>query len=113
MVIVDQRDDGHLLSRRLHRFLLDEPIANQIADRFAARGIALVFVAAIEGLEQGVLQRNADACEVWHRELHRKSQAIQEPHHKPTQGKRQEKTVAEGGGSANDELVLVSTVLVA
>src|SRR5262249_9524410 len=66
MVVVDERDDGHLLALGPLGLLADEPVANQVADRLTARGVALGRDALIEGVEQGALQRNAHAGQVRH-----------------------------------------------
>ena len=63
VVIVDQRYYSYLLGagRGRDALLPDESVADQVADRLAARGIALIFTTAVERFQESRLQRNADA----------------------------------------------------
>ena len=41
VVVVDERDHGDLLALDVLRLLVDQPVAAEVADRLAARGVAL------------------------------------------------------------------------
>src|SRR5262245_16687373 len=60
VVVVDQRDDDHLLALGLLRFLANQPRPDQVADGLAAVVVALRRDERIERIEQRALQRNAD-----------------------------------------------------
>src|SRR5262249_1725534 len=61
-------EHGHLLARPVAvlGLLADQVVANEVADRLAPRRVALGRVAAVEGLQQGALQRYADARQFRH-----------------------------------------------
>ena len=66
MMIVDHADDGDLLAAAVLGLLADEAIADQIANRLAAHLVALGGDVAVEGLQQGVFQGNADSRQFGH-----------------------------------------------
>src|SRR5262245_11570266 len=66
VVIVHQADDGDLLAGRLLALLADEPIADKIANRFAACRVALLVDVLVEGIEQRGFEGDADTRQIGH-----------------------------------------------
>ncbi len=66
VMIVDHGYDGDLLFPLIAGLLANEQIANEIANRLAARRVALGRDDLVEGLEQVFFKRDADSREVCH-----------------------------------------------
>src|SRR5262249_32572676 len=66
VMVVDQRNHGYLLALGFFGFLLDKAVADQVADGLATGGVSLHRVAPVEGIEQRVFERDADACQFRH-----------------------------------------------
>lgn len=66
VVIVDEHDDSDDFARGLGRLFVDQAIADQVADRLAAIGVAARRDVLVEGIEQRFFQRNAHARQVGH-----------------------------------------------
>ncbi len=67
VMVVNESKHGDLFSRAgLRRLFVNEAVADEVTDRLAARGIPLARVAAVERVQQGGLERDADASEVSH-----------------------------------------------
>jgi len=66
VVVVDERDDGHLLPGGIDRLFADQTVADQVADRLAPRRVALGRAALVKRFEESIFQRNADARKFRH-----------------------------------------------
>src|SRR6516164_9227974 len=66
VMVIDQGDDGNLFATCLAGLVADQAVADQIANRFASRGVALAVDVPVKRLQQGILQGNADACQIRH-----------------------------------------------
>src|SRR6516225_489575 len=66
VVIINESDYGHLFALGPLCLLADEPIADEVADRFAARRIALGGIPLVEGFQQGIFQRDRNSSQLVH-----------------------------------------------
>ena len=67
MMIVNEHDDGDYFARGAAGLLVHEPVANEVAQRFAAISVSSAFDVLVEGGKKRFFQRNADAGEFGHR----------------------------------------------
>ena len=66
VVVVDEHDYRYLLALGSLPFFADEPIANEIANRLAARGVTFRCIALVKCLQQCTFKRDADSSEIGH-----------------------------------------------